>query len=253
MTENEYLRKILWRESVDTGLFSPVRAVQNHLDPSIKKWAGNYLVSINPSGSFAKGTAVSSGTDIDFFVSLSSTTTEKLKEIYDSLYLRLLRDGFSPTKQNVSIKVKIGTYDVDVVPAKRQDQFSEDHSLYRHRANTWIKTNVTTHISTVRNSARLDEIKIIKIWRNQKQLDFPSFYLELLTIEACRRLRIGDLANNVMRTLAYIRDNVETAIFTDPANTTNRVSDDLSLAGKRTLRAAVDGAISSWAWRKIIV
>ena len=43
------------------------------------------MLSISPSGSFAKGTANRSGTDIDLFISLSESTPETLKEIYDSL------------------------------------------------------------------------------------------------------------------------------------------------------------------------
>jgi len=43
------------------------------------------VLSISPSGSFAKGTANRSGTDIDLFISLSESTPETLKEIYDSL------------------------------------------------------------------------------------------------------------------------------------------------------------------------
>jgi len=35
-----------------------------------------------PSGSFAKGTANRSGTDIDLFISLTSGTPDTLKEIY---------------------------------------------------------------------------------------------------------------------------------------------------------------------------
>jgi hypothetical protein len=67
MTADQYLNGILAREAVDTGVFSPVRGVQVTLQPAIQAWAGNLLSSISPSGSFAKGTANKSGTDIDLF------------------------------------------------------------------------------------------------------------------------------------------------------------------------------------------
>ena len=57
--------------------------------------------------------------------------------------------GYAPKRQNVSIKVWVGGYDVDLVPGKRQEYFGDDHSLYRRRADTWIKTNVQTHINHV--------------------------------------------------------------------------------------------------------
>jgi len=84
MSADAYLQRILQREAVDTGLDSPVRGVQATIQPIIQQWAGTYLAGVTPSGSFAKGTANKCGTDIDLFISLTSTTTETLKEIYES-------------------------------------------------------------------------------------------------------------------------------------------------------------------------
>lgn len=66
-----YLQGILAREAVDTGPYAPVRGVLATTTPVIAGWAGNKLLSVNPSGSFAKGTANHSSTDIDLFISLS--------------------------------------------------------------------------------------------------------------------------------------------------------------------------------------
>jgi hypothetical protein len=138
---------------------------------------------VHPSGSFAKGTANHSGTDIDLFISLKSDTTSTLKEIYSSLFNKVNAKGYAPKQQNVSINIRVGNYDVDLVPAKHQGGNSEDHSLYRRRADTWTQTNVVKHIAAVRNTGRISESRILKLWRTQKQLDFPSFYLELAVIE----------------------------------------------------------------------
>ena len=73
---------------------------------------------------------------------------------------------------------------MDLVPGKRQNALSDDHSLYRRKADTWTKTNVLTHARTVVGAGRADEIRILKLWRNQKGLDLPSFYLELSVIRA---------------------------------------------------------------------
>ena len=56
---------IFQREAVDTGLYSPVRGVQGTIQPIIQEWAGAQLAGIGPSGSFAKGMANRSGTDIE--------------------------------------------------------------------------------------------------------------------------------------------------------------------------------------------
>src|SRR5689334_13660590 len=118
MTADEYLQAILARETVDTGVLSPVRGVQYTLVPVIQQWAGNMLLNVSPSGSFAKGTANKSGTDIDLFISLSENTTETLKEIYDSLHKKMSASGYTPKRQNVSINIQVDGYDVDLVPGK---------------------------------------------------------------------------------------------------------------------------------------
>jgi tRNA nucleotidyltransferase (CCA-adding enzyme) len=156
---DSYLQQILNREAVDTGPNSPVLGVQTVLLPIIRGWASNVLSSVQPSGSFAKGTANRSGTDIDLFISLSANTTNPLKEIYESLYETMKSKGYNPRRQNVSIKVRVNGYDVDSVPAKRQDALSSDHSIYRRRADTWTKTNVIKHIAYVRSSGRISEIR----------------------------------------------------------------------------------------------
>ena len=96
MSADAYLQQILNREAVDTGIFSPVRAMQATLEPAIRLWANRFLIGVTPSGSFAKGTANKSGTDIDLFISLSSETGETLKEIYESLFTRMQEIGYAP-------------------------------------------------------------------------------------------------------------------------------------------------------------
>ena len=99
MTSDSYLRDILGREAVETGIFAPVRNVQIHLEPLIQQWAGSRLLGITPSGSLAKDTANRSGTDIDLFISLSPETSETLKEIYDKLFNYMSRHGYTSKRQ----------------------------------------------------------------------------------------------------------------------------------------------------------
>ena len=96
--------------------------MQAVLYPIIQGWAGNQLLTVHSSGSFMKGTANKSGTDIDLFISLSEQTTETLKQIHDKLFDRMTEKGYMPTRQNVSINVRVSGYSVDLVPAKRQNR-----------------------------------------------------------------------------------------------------------------------------------
>ena len=251
MSADSYLRTILAREAVDTSPASPVRSVQATLQSVLNEWAGNQLRNVHPSGSFAKGTANRSGTDIDLFISLKSDTTNTLKEIHTSLLNTMKAKGYTPKQQNVSINIRVGSYDVDLVPAKHQGGNSDDHSLYRRRADTWTQTNVVKHIATVRNAGRISESRILKLWRNQKQLDFPSFYLELTTISALSGAR-GTPPENVLAALEYLRDRFPSARVVDPANTNNIISDDLSAVDKAKISAAAALARKATDWNQIV-
>jgi hypothetical protein len=252
MTPDEYLQGILNREAVDTGPYSAVRGVHTALDPIIRDWAGNRLLSMHPSGSFMKGTANRSGTDIDLFISLSEQTTETLKEIYEKLFGRMKEKGYAPTRQNVSINVRVNGFSVDLVPGKRQNSYCDDHSLYRRKAGTWTKTNVVTHISRVIRAGRLRESRIIKLWRNQKQLDFPSFYLELTVINALSQQSSGTLSDNVWKVFQYLRDKFPIARVVDPANTNNTVSDDLSAEERTRIKSTGEQTLKASNWNEIV-
>jgi len=252
MSASAYLQTILTREAVDTGPYSPVRGAQGILQPIIREWAGGQLSDVSPSGSFAKGTANKSGTDIDLFISLAQDTSDTLKEIYNKLFNRMTERGYNPKRQNVSINVRVNGYDVDLVPAKRQDGYSQDHSLYRRKADAWTKTNVATHIRTVAQSGRIPEARILKLWRNQKGLDFPSFYLELTVINALSGSR-GSLSENVWKVFQYLRDSFPSARVVDPANTNNVISDDLTAAEKGKVKAAAERALAAESWIEIVI
>lgn len=255
MSVDTYLQGILDREAVDTGPYAPVRGVQTVLQPIIQGWAGRQLSGVSPSGSFAKGTANRSGTDIDLFISLTQDTTSTLKEIYESLFKTMTQHGYSPKRQNVSINIRASyqgvSYDVDLVPARRQDGYSQDHSLYRRRADTWTKTNVATHIRDVSNSGRTQEIRIVKLWRNQKGIDFPSFYLELTAMAALSGSR-ASLGDNVWKVFQYLRDHFADARVVDPANTNNIISDDLTSAEKARVAAVARQALAATNWDQIV-
>lgn len=240
-----YLRQVLAQHAVDTGPYSPVRQVQAEVTATVNRWGGHFVMSMEPSGSFAKGTAVRTGTDIDLFISLSSTTPDTLAQVYNSLFVALTQAGYQPKRQNVSLNIRVGAYDVDMVPAKRQSQYGGDHSLYSNRSGNWMQTNVGTQIALVSGSGRLDEIRLLKIWRNRRGLDFPSFYLELAIIRALNGARQGNLAVNIVTALEFLRDQLANARIIDPANTNNVISDTLDAAGKRMVSAAAAAALQN--------
>ena len=254
MSADNYLRSVLARNHVDIGPQSPVLQMRAAFIPLLQQWAGVDLLSVTPSGSFAKGTAVRSGTDIDLFISLAPTCAATLQQVHDTLIRALKTAGYTPKQQTVSIGVRAGnnTYDVDLVPAKKRDDQTGDHSLYHRKTGTARKTNINRHVQTVLHSGCLEEIKVLKIWRTQKRLDFPSFYLELTTINALTGRRAGDLAANVWHTFAYLRDTFPNASVPDPAVPSNAVSDDLTMSERLIIKKAATDALAQSTWNTIV-
>jgi len=244
MNVDQYLVSLVRRETVDTGQNSPVRGVIAVLRPHLVRWGNNYLAGMTPSGSFAKGTAIYSGTDIDLLLSLKPETPDNLRDIYLTLFNAMQAANLCPKKQNVSINVRVGAYDVDLVPAQRQNNLSSDYSLYRSKKDSWTKTNVQKHIAAVRAGGRFLETRLLKLWRNQKKLDFPSFYLELTVIDALRYSHLSSLSDRMRRVLEYLKHSFVNARVEDPANTNNIISEDLTVVEKDAIKNAATHALA---------
>jgi tRNA nucleotidyltransferase (CCA-adding enzyme) len=249
MTADSYLRRLLASYAVNRD---GAEAAGQSIYPLLESWGKEYLVRAAFSGSLAKGTGVSISTDADIFLSLSSATPGTLAEIYHSLYDAVTVAGYAASKQNVSIGVTVGGYSIDLVPGRRQSQYGNDHSLYRSRANTWTKTNVDTHIGYVTGSGREDEIRILKLWRTRHTLNFPSFYLELATIDALHYARHGEVAANVCRVLEHLRDNITSSTYIDPANTNNIVSEDCTALEKMTIALQARESLLKRTWEEVV-
>lgn len=249
MTGDEYLTGILQKYAPKTA---GAEAAGQIIYPVLAKWGNTYLINAEYSGSHAKGTAISIGTDADIFLSLSSTTSETLAEIFQKLYNAVTNSGYTARKQNVSIGVKVNSYSIDLVPGRRQSQYGNDHSLYRSKANTWTLINVAKHIDYVQGSGRINEIKILKVWRQLHGLEFPSFFLEMTVIDALAYARTGNLAANVLTVLDHIRDKIRTARYIDPANTNNVVSDDCTATEKIAIAAQAANSRAQQSWGVIV-
>ena len=84
-------------------------------------------------------------------------------------------------KQNVSIGIEFNGFDIDVVPARKDNSTSyvvnwqryNDHYLWSNKRQNRMLTNIQKHIDLVRNSGIIDEIVLFKVWKQQKGIDFP--------------------------------------------------------------------------------
>ncbi len=231
-----------------------------HLKADMQKWASSCYISIMDSGSRAKGTAISIASDVDYLISLTGDCNANnggLKSIYDCLYNHL-RTKYNPVrKQNVSFRIKIGDLEVDITPARKQSGNINDHLLYVSKQDTWKKTNIQTHINDISRSGRLNEIKLLKIWRELNELDFPSIYLEYLSISALsgKSKDVSKLSNNfifLLRELANDTNNPLKSRIVDPANSNNILSDLLTPTEKSAIISKAKISCQQKYWKDII-
>ena len=200
----------------------------------IQSWYSERLISVHNSGSFAKVTSIRGGADLDLFISLRSGTGRSLRRNYENLYERVRGEGMNPRRQNVSIGVEVDNVKIDLVPA-RKHAGSDNHSLYLRRGDSWVKTNVARHISLIRNAGKSPTIRATKIWRSNRGLEFPSFYLELAVLRALQHRPTEGTATELRQVLEFLSTDFGSEEFVDPSNELNMISDDLTSAQRQTI------------------
>ena len=253
MTADEYVSSIIRKYNVTGEIDAFTKStVVAPLVMIIKEWAGTQLIDIYLSGSRAKGTAISLSSDIDLLISLKSDTRTPLKEIYSTLHDKLVNRKIPSRKQNVSIGINYGGHSIDLIPAKKRSGNTNDHSLYKNKADSWTQTNIRTHINLVKDSGRIAEITAIKIWRKLHQLDFPSIYLELAVLDALYNKNQKQPAKNFLSILEYLKDSFIDRKITDPANTNNIISDELYKYEKEAIAKKAKESLNKQEWDQII-
>lgn len=218
-----------------------VAQISQELNSHIYAWANGYRYELRLSGSVAKGTCIVGATDIDFFISLdpSVSTYNTLEQVYITLRNRFNGAGYTVREQNVSIGISHAGYKIDIVPGVKHHPLGLDHSIWKRKAQTWTKTNIDDHVQYVVESGRVFDIKAIKIWRELRGLDFPSFYLELSVIEALKgKFLLGNPSDKFVKVMNYLANEFVDKVITDPSNQTNFVSDELTNDEKDKIKHA---------------
>ncbi len=222
----------------------------------IEEWAGRDLHDLFVTGSSAKGTSLKGNSDLDLFISLKANTNQSLKDIFNSLFSELRKNGFDVEKRNVAQRIRHWNLQIDVVPGKKLPNQSHRHSLYTSRwpDSDRIQTNVHHHVNTVIGSDRLNEILALKIWKKINRLEFPSMYLEMYTIDALSGKWTGKsyLAKNFLYVLEHISKYFMSTAVYDPSNSRNTISNSLYKYEKEAIQQAAQRSLSKTYLKQII-
>jgi len=252
VSASEYLRALLEREAVDHRAGSALSVITDKIGLLCAAWGGKDIVEVVPGGGFEKGMANRSGISTDYIVWIHTTSARRIPEIYESMFSTFERLGLRPIRRHVTLALNLGTHIVDLLPAKRLSMISDIHEIYSARRAAPITTNLNQHVLDSHEADRQGEIRILKLWRDQNGLDFPSFYLELAVNAALRRRPVGELADNVWAALGFLERLLVPRAMLDPANAANIVSDELSTAQKRSIALAATSARNGRPWSDIV-
>ena len=254
MNANRYVDEIIRNYEVEKGPGTSVYVAGEILRGLIQRWYSTRLVRVHNSGSFAKGTSIKGGTDLDLFISLKPKSGKSLKSMFDGLHQLVQKEGLEPRRQNVSIGVEVNGVRVDLVPARKHTGKS-DHSLYLNRQKGWTRTNVDAHISLVRRSGKNATIRAVKIWRTNRGIRFPSFYLEVAVLRALQNRGPGGTADELKRVLTFLAGEISRAQIVDPANEFNIISSDLTSQEKQQVANQARASLSrirDGQWERVI-
>ena len=254
MNANRYVDGIVRKYEVEKGPGTAAYQAGESLRGLIQRWYATRLVRVHNSGSFAKGTSIRGGTDLDLFISLKPRSGKSLERLFEGLHRYADQEGLRPRRQNVSIGVEVNGVKVDLVPARKHAGKS-DHSLYLSRQQGWTKTNVDKHIALVRRSGKGATIRAAKVWRSNRGLHFPSFYLELAVLRALQGQERQGTADELKRVLEFLAADLPRTEFADPANGANIISSDLSPDEKQEIArqaGASLGRLRNNQWERVV-
>jgi hypothetical protein len=249
LTVDQYAASIVEKYQISPSVGSPSHHAADAVIPMLQQWCGQHLLGIALSGAYAKGTAITLSSSVDIVLSLHLSSETEIRSEFWKLFEYLADQDLRPHTRTVSLQVESRGLRVDLVPTWPTG--GSEQILYHKEPGSPFRTNVAQHVHLVTNAGRSQEICALKIWRERHTLDFPSFYLELATLLALEGERFGQLAENVFTVLRFLASRLAQAVIRDPANPDNVVSDDLTLAQKKTVAQAARKALED-DWERII-
>lgn len=219
-----------------------------------EKYGANIYTPFN-SGSYAKNTAVNTKFDFDFMVPFKRDAFDTLENMFIDVF-EFLEDKYKDSaivkKQKVSIGLEFypdndsDVVKIDIVPGRElnKDQYEKDNklNLYVNQAfgklsagSDYIRSNIQAQINNIKDRATKEKdtirsiIRLLKVWKINRNQPIKSFFIELITIKAVDSTEIsGDLWERLKKVLEFIRDEVKTVALPDPGNSSNEVADTLT-------------------------
>ena len=204
-------------------------------------------------GSFAKKTMINANFDLDIVVYWPHNCNLSLKDIYTQVGSVLKKNWPIVNSKTVAWSIPFGNeFHIDIVPGRALDSTYHYANLYHKKKDSSIQTSIKVHIDIVRKSSCHDVIRLMKLWRNKRNVPIKkSLALELMTIKGCQGVG-GGTEQKLLSALNYVHQNIMTTKIVDPANSSNIISEEITSFEKQRIKDAAFHAINAKLWSDIL-
>jgi hypothetical protein len=246
----QYLKNILCREELNQRDAQNIENWRSKFEAILKGEFGS-LSRVYYGGSYGKKTVNQSKYDLDIVVYLPDSCGLSLKEIFQQTSQVLARNRYYTDPKRVALTYRVDDrFHIDIVPGRAIDSDFVYANLYDRKKDTSLRTSIKKHIEAVKGIRQ--EVRILKLWNNQKKLNMKSFILEQLIRRAMDTVDGSSLDKNVIYIFDYIFKNIEEIRLVDPANSNNIVGEELDKTQRGQLTAHAKNALSASSWNEIV-
>ena len=253
MSAQQYLESILAKYNLTEGEVTNLKARRANIENALRTVMGPKIETIYYSGSYAKGTAIRLGFDLDICLYFKPDSFGTLREMYSAVLEVLKSQRLNFTPQTVSIHIDLGGTGIDVVPARSLGDGKGNANLYVMNRDTSLLTNIPVHKEYISKSKARPTIKLMKVWRDLHSIHFKSFALELLVIKALENTSPdAALDHQFMTALRFATEQTKQVRLIDPANSNNVVSDLIPENDKANLQSQSAASITKKTWGEIV-
>ena len=225
MNDLEYLQAILKSQDLpdDSTELKSLMSQRKLVEEIIRKAFPNCAPTIRYGGAKVKGTLIREAYDLDitcYFACDDEACGSSLADIYNNIF-KVLEKGYAVIRKRSALRLhskQAFDFHIDVVPGRFIDANKGDCYLHQETGDKErLKTNLDVHINYVRDSGRIDAIRVLKLWKNRKNLSVKQFVFELLIIKLLKGSK-KSLPDQVKYVWATLRDAEDVPTIEDPAN-----------------------------------
>lgn len=204
-----------------------IRRYRNSIEKILKNELSSHNIRVYYAGSYAKNTAIKQNFDLDLVIRFPTNPNYSTKQCYDLVYQSLRRNNWNPRRKNAAIRVSNlslpGTTTLehaDIVP-EQLIQNSTDCMLWLNKENKTLKTSVHKHIEEITKLHMNDLVRLLKFWKYQHKIPYPSFILEQCLVRWANDEKSNaskDIVSRLQTHINYISRRIKNLSLRDPAN-----------------------------------